>query len=392
MYQFEAEKSPRIAGEHNFLIAAVLLLTGIGLVTLYSASYAFAVRFFEGDGLRLVFRQLIVAAFGMPFFFLAAGVNLEKFRVLVKPLLVFALVLCLLTFVPGIGDTRNGASRWINVPGGQTFQPSELVKLMLPLYLAVFFDEKQDKLGRFSTGVLPLVLIAALFFIIIYLQNNFSTAVFIAVNVLIVLFLAGLKLRYIFSALIMLIPLAGLLILTREHRLRRLISYFQPGLEPWGAGYQAEASFKAIVAGGFWGKGLGQGTRKIASIPEVHSDFIFSAFAEELGFVGIVLFFALFGLFACLGYRGALRAQGTFKRLAGFSLVTVIISQVLVNIAVVSGVLPVTGLPLPFFSGGGSSLSVTLVMAGFVVNVCRSRTDYRRDFSRSGSGEALHAG
>ncbi|MDR3147968.1 MAG: putative lipid II flippase FtsW [Treponema sp.] len=393
MYQFEAEKSPRIAGEHNFLIAAVFLLTGFGLVTLYSASYAFAVRFYGGDGLHLVSQQLKAAAVGMVGFLLASQVNLGSLRKLSFLFVIITMVLCLLTFAPGIGDIRNGAKRWIKLPGDQTFQPSELVKLVLPLYLAHLFDEKQNRLDKISTGVLPQVLITAAFFTIIYMQNNFSTAIFIVINALIVFFLGGFRLRYFFSASIIIVPLSGLLVLTKEHRLRRLISFFQPEWELQGTGFQAKNSVDAIVTGGFWGKGLGQGTRKILSIPEVHSDFIFASFAEELGFVGIVFFFALFGLFAYLGYRGALRAPDTFRRLLGCSLVTSIVTQVMVNIGVASRFVPVTGLPLPFFSAGGSSLLSTLLMAGLVVNVCRSRKDYRsRGFSRNGAGEAAYAG
>jgi cell division protein FtsW len=385
MYQFEAEKSPRFAGEEHFLVFSVLLLTGFGLVTLYSASYAFADRFFQDGPLHFVSRQLKAGGAGIVMFLIASRVNLDAIRRLIKVLVIFALVLCVLTFVPGVGNIKNGASRWITLPLGWTFQPSELAKVALPLYLAHILDKKNSGLDNFTAGVLPPVLITALFFIIIYLQNNFSTAVFLAVNALVIFFLAGFRLRYFFSAIIMLLPLAGLLILSKEHRLRRLISFIKPEWEPQGAGYQVKNSVKAIVSGGLWGKGLGQGTKKIASIPEVHSDFIFSAFSEELGFLGVAAVFVLFGVFAFLGYRGALRAPGMFRRLMAFGLVTTIISQVMVNVAVVSGVLPATGIPLPFFSAGGSSLTVTLLMAGLVVNVCRDRKEQRlRNLAREG--------
>ncbi|MDR2177844.1 MAG: putative lipid II flippase FtsW [Treponema sp.] len=394
MYQFEAEKSPRFAGENHVLVATVFLLTGVGLVTLYSASYAFASRFFRDGGLHFISGQLKAAGVGMALFFLASRVNLDVLRKLIKLLVVFAIILCALTFVPGIGDTRNGVSRWIKLPGGRTFQPSEIVKLVLPLYLAHILDKKQDGLDKFSTGILPPVLITALFFILIHLQNNLSTALFIALNALVVFFLAGLKLRYFFSAVVMILPLAGLLILAREHRLRRLISLIKPEWDPLGAGYQVASSVRTIISGGLWGKGLGRGTRKIASIPEVYSDFVFASFAEESGFLGVVFVFVLFGVFACLAYRGALRARDTFRRLLAFSLVTTIVSQALVNVAIVSGSLPVAGYTLPFFSAGGSSLVVTLLMAGLVVNVCRSRTDYRPQdvFNTGAAGEGVYAG
>jgi cell division protein FtsW len=393
MYQFKAERSPRLAGENHLLIACVFLLTGLGLVTLYSSSYAVAGRLFQEGGLYFISRQIRAAALGLGLFFLASRVGLKGLRKLALPLALFAIILCALTLVPGIGDTRNGASRWIKLPGGMTFQPSELAKLALPLYLAHFFDKKQDSLDALATGVLPPVLITAAFFVLIYLQNNFSTAVFIAVNGLIVFFLAGLGLRFFFTSIIMVLPVLGLLILSREHRLRRLISLIRPDWDPQGAGYQAGSSIRAIASGAFWGKGLGQGTRKIASIPEVHSDFIFSAFAEESGFAGVFVVFVLFGIFAYLGYRGALRSAEAFKRLLACGLVTMIVSQFMVNTAVVSGILPVTGLPLPFFSAGGSSLIITLIMAGIVVNVCRSQPEYQYlDIPRVGAEGAARAG
>jgi cell division protein FtsW len=383
VYQFEAERSSRSAGINYLLVACIFLLTGLGLVTLYSSSYAFASRRYH-NGLYFMTGQLWAGGLGILLFFAASRMDLEILRKLVKPLVVFAIILCVLTFVPGIGDTRNGASRWIKLPGGKTFQPSELVKFVLPLYLAHIFDKKRERLDEFSAAVLPPVLVTALFFIIIYLQNNFSTAVFIAVNALFIFFLAGVKLRYFFSAIVMLLPLSGLLILTKEHRLRRLISFIKPEWEPHGAGYQAGISARTIAQGGFWGKGLGQGAKTIAGVPEVHSDFIFCSFAEEAGFLGVALFFALFGAFAFLGYRGAARAS-MYRKLLAYGLITMILSQAMLNIAVVSGFLPTTGLPLPFFSAAGSSLSVTLLMAGLIVNICRDGPEYQlQDVSYTG--------
>jgi cell division protein FtsW len=371
MNWFNAEKSISRAREDHVLVASMLLLTGVGLVTLYSSSYAFGERFF-GDGLYFISRQLVLALAGLLLFFLASRISMNLVRKLIKPLVLGTVILCVLTFVPGIGVSKNGASRWIHL-GTWTYQPSELVKMVLPLYLAHIFDKKQDVIDSFQSGVLPPVLITALFFMLIYLQNNFSTAVFIAVNALVIFFLAGVRLRYFFAAIVMLLPLSSLLILTKEHRLRRLISFVWPEWEPQGAGYQVRSSLLTIMSGGFWGKGIGQGTRKIASVPEIHSDFIFSSFAEETGFLGILLFFILFAVFAFRGYRGALRAESLFQRLLACGLVTVIISQALLNIAVVSGSLPATGVPLPFFSAGGSSLATSLVMTGLVVNVSRRK-------------------
>jgi cell division protein FtsW len=369
MSQLDGERPAGSRHVDHILVAAVLLLTGMGLVTLYSSSYAFAERFF-GNGLYFISRQLVLGGAGVFLFFIASHIKLEFLRACIKPLVIGSIILCALTFIPGIGVNKNGAARWIRI-ASYTYQPSELVKLTLPLYLAHIFDKKGEEMDRFSSGILPPVLITALFFQLIYLQNNFSTAVFLAVNALFMFFIAGVRLQYFFSAIVMLLPLSSLLILTKEHRLRRFISFINPEWEPQGAGYQVRSSLLSIISGGFWGKGIGQGTRKIASVPEIHSDFIFSSFAEESGFLGVILFCVLFAVFAARGYRAALGNEKTFPRLLGCGLVTMVVSQALVNIAVVSGSLPATGIPLPFFSAGGSSLATTLVIAGLVVNISK---------------------
>jgi cell division protein FtsW len=357
------------SGVDHVLVASIFLLLGLGFIALYSSSYAFAQRNYS-DGFYFISKQLILGLAGVIFFFAASLSNLELIRKLIKPMVFFSFILCILTFVPGIGVTRNGSARWIGY-AGYTFQPSELVKLVLPLYLAHFFDKKKENIDSISRGIIPPVIISGLFFALIIGQNDFSTAAFLAANAFVMFGLAGIKFRYLASAFFMFIPIVTFLIFKEEHRLMRFISFLNPGFDPKGANYQVDQSVRAITSGGFWGKGLGQGTDKIASIPEIQSDFVFSAFAEEAGFLGIMLFCFLFGIFAVRGYMASMGNERTFNRLFGTGLVTMIVSQALMNIAVVAGALPATGIPLPFFSAGGSSLVVTMIMAGFIVNVSR---------------------
>ena len=366
---FDAEMPIQGHRADHVLIAAVLLLFGLGLVTLYSASYAFAQRYF-GSGLYLISRQVMYGFAGLILFFLASVINLDLVRKVIKPLVMGGIFLCALTFVPGIGVMKNGAARWVEI-GPLSYQPSELVKLILPLYLAHFFDKKKDTIDVLSRGIIPPALITGLFCALIVLQNNFSTAVFIAINAIFIFYLAGIKWRYFFSAFFILFPIAAILILRKEHRLQRFLSYIQPDSDPLGANFQSIASVRTISAGGFWGRGIGQGTRKISSVPEIHSDFIFSSFAEEAGFLGIMLFCILFGIFALRGYMASMNNESPFNRLLGCGLVTIIISQVLLNIAIAAGALPTSGVPLPFFSAGGSSLVTTLIMVGLIVNISR---------------------
>jgi cell division protein FtsW len=386
MYELDVERTARTLRGDHVLSASVFLLAGVGLATLYSSSYAFADRFFN-DRFYFISRQLRLGAAGIVLFFLASRINLELVRKLLMPLVAGAAILCLLTFIPGVGVTRNGASRWFRI-GTWTYQPSELVKLALPLYLAHIFDKKREAIDVFGSGLLPPVLVTTLFFTLIYFQNNFSTAVFIAVNALVIFFLAGVRFRYFLAAMVMFLPVSVLLILSKEHRVRRFISFFRPEWDPLGAGFQVRSSLLTIMSGGFWGKGIGLGTRKIASVPEVHSDFIFSAFAEEAGFLGVLLCFVLFAVFALQGYRGAWKSDSLFKRLLAAGLVTTIVLQTLLNIAVVSGSVPATGIPLPFFSAGGSSLATTLISAGLIVNVCRR--DQRRGAGPEPHGPELY--
>ena len=364
--------------DHIFT-ASVILLTGWGLVTLYSASYARA-EYFYRSGTFFFTRQAMLGAGGMALFVIFSRINLEKFRKLIPLMIIGTIIACCLTFVPGIGVEKNGAIRWLGFGRNPmtnearfTIQPSELIKLALPFYLAHIFTKKGEHINNFFKGILPPALIIAVFFVIVYLQNNFSTAVFISINALVIFFLAGVQKRWFIGAVVMFAPLATLMVLTETHRWMRVRSFFRPHeVDIRAEGYQIFTSLRAINSGGFWGKGLGQGTWKIGGIPEVHSDFIFSAFAEEMGLLGIILFMALFVVFAARGYRGALRNEDNFSRLLGFGLVTMIVSQALVNLAVTAGALPVTGLPLPFFSAGGTYLAMVLIMAGLIANVSRN--------------------
>ncbi len=369
MYRFDAEKAQSYNPIQLFYLC-VTLLVGTGLVTLYSASYSFAARFF-GDGNYFIVRQLVFCAAGIICFFVFSRIRLDILRKCVIPFVCIAAGLCILTLIPGIGVERYGASRWIEI-GSFSYQPSEMVKFVLPLYLAHLLDKKANNLDSFLSGVLPPVVVTGLFFALIYGQNNFSTAVFLIFNAMIIFFLAGIRFRYFIAAVAMIIPVSALLVFTKEHRVRRLVSFLRPQWDPLGAGFQVNASKDAIISSGFWGKGIGEGSKKLASIPEIHSDFIFSAYVEEAGFIGILLFFALFTVFAVLGFKAALNSKSIFGRLLAGGLTTLITTQAMLNTAVVSGALPATGIPLPFFSAGGSSLLTTMICAGLIANVARN--------------------
>jgi cell division protein FtsW len=386
------EKSGKRFPVDHLLIASIVALIGLGLVFLYSASSVYAERLSRlyGTDVSFIRSQVLFGLIALPAFFLAARIKLDFFRR--PPVLVLMLLgtaaLCVLPLFDWIGGNKNGASRWINVTvslGRQiSFQPSELIKPALPLYLAHYFDKKRDQLDRLFRGVLPPALITGAFTVLVILQNNFSTAMFILVNALLIFYLAGIRFRYFAGALVILLPLMVLAVLTAPHRLNRIINWwFQHEDDRLGGRYQIENALEAINAGGCWGKGLGQGTGQLKSILEFQSDFIFASFAEEAGFLGVLIFFSLFVFFAFRSYRTALGQEEPFRRLLAAGLSTMILSQTLLNIAVVADVLPTTGIPLPYFSAGGSSLLVTLIMAGLLVNLSRT---YRHPLDRGKEG------
>jgi cell division protein FtsW len=271
-----------------------------------------------------------------------------------------------------------GANRWIIV-GGLSFQPSELAKLTLILYLSYILAKKFGDLDDVINSLVPPLLVVGGFTALIYFQNDFSTSLFVLLISLLLFFVAGVRLRYFVFLILTLVPLASILVLSKEHRVRRLIAFLDPNSDPVGTGYQVIAAKSALSNGNFWGAGFGEGTEKLGGLPEAHSDFIFAVFAEEAGFLGVLFIIALFLAFAVRGYAVAFRYEGedTFAFLLAFGLTSCIVFQALVNMAVVSGMLPATGLPLPFFSHGGSSMVIALLMSGLLVNLSRGASAER---------------
>jgi cell division protein FtsW len=365
---FAAEKVER---QHSdfLLVASLLLLLGVGLTVLFSASY-FRSAIIRGNPLSLFTTQCIWAGLGMVLAVVASRVPLERIRALLPWLLLASFVLMLLTFIPGVGAEYWGGRRWL-VLFGQSFQPSELVKLCLILYLASVLDKKQGKLDQPTEGLVPPFLMVMVFAGLIFMQNNFSTAMFVLVVSLSIFFAAGVKLRYFGLTAILVLPLIAVSVMTKEHRLGRILTYIKPEEDPSGAGYQILASQSLLKHGGFAGTGFGLGTRKLGSLPEAQSDFIFAVLGEELGYIGVVAVIGLFAFLAWRGYRTARLAPTVFLRLLAFGVTSCILIQATVNIAVVSNLIPATGIPLPFFSQGGSSLMITLVMCGLLVNTSR---------------------
>ena len=351
------------------LVLLTALLVGFGVAMLYSASYSHAERLGRSAA-HFVQRQGLWVLLGVGAAVLASWTPLELVRAAVPPLLLATFVLLLLPFAPGVGESVMGARRWIFV-GDMSAQPSELAKLTIVLYVSALLSKKQDRLDDAVNGILPPLIVVLLFSGLILLQNNFSTAAFVFLLALALFFVAKVRIVHLVLIASILMPLALMLLFTREHRLQRVVAFLDPARDPSGASFQVLQARMALSAGGLWGRGLGLGGRKLGALPEAHSDFIFAVVGEELGLLGMLGVLVLFVLLAARGYRIAASASDSFARYVAFGVTTTILFQALLNMAVVCGLAPATGVPLPFFSNGGSSMLVSLAMVGLLINVSR---------------------
>ncbi len=361
------------------LIISMILLFALGLFTLYSSSESYAIRAF-GDSMYFVKRQLISMGVGIVLMIIAACVPLQFIR-RCMPLIFFgSLFLCIMTFMPGIGDERNGATRWIKLPGLGTFQPSETAKIAVVLFLANLFDKQSDRIGDPRYTVYPAALSVLVFVLVIFFQNDFSTSIFILGIALLMLLLAGVKWRWFLAFALFAVPLGILFVFVSEYRVNRVIAWLRPDYDIMGINYQLSASRRAISAGGLWGAGFGTGLEYVTKIPEVQSDFIFAGWTEAMGLFGVVTYLGVLFYFEYRCVVTALTADSRFKSLLVLGLSLSILAQSLMNCGVVSGALPSTGIPLPFFSSGGSSLLMTMVACGLIINVSQSKNSVERAY------------
>lgn len=366
---FVAERQGGTKGGDPVLSGLVLLLAGMGLVVLFSASYYRSLTLFDTP-FQFITNQSIYALGGIVAALLLSRLNPAIIRRVLPFMVLICMVLMVATFIQGLGASFLGGRRWI-VIGGNSFQPSELVKITLVVYLASFLANRQDQLDDPRKSLLPPFLLVGLFVFLIFQQNNFSTALFVLVISVSIFFIAGVRVRYFILLALVLIPLVVIAVFARDHRVERLSIFMEPEKDPMGSGYQTLTSQATIKSGQFFGKGIGLGKRKLGTLPEAHSDYIFAIASEELGFLGVTGILGLFATFAWRGFRLAWLSTDPFDRLLAFGLTASITLQALINMAVTAGVVPPTGIPLPFFSSGGSSLFLTFCMVGLLMNVAR---------------------
>lgn len=349
------------------LFFAVMGLTAFGLVMIYSAS-AISADARLGDPLFFLKRQLVAAVVGAGALVFGMRLGTQHLVKLAYPLLLLSAVLLVVVLIPGLGTKVGGSTRWIRL-GAVNFQPGELAKIAFVVYLACSLTRKKERIRAFSAGFLPHLVVSAVFMLLLLIQPDFGTATILALLLFFMLFVAGTRLSYITVAALAALPMAYGLIVGSPYRMRRLLAFLDPWAYRYDIGYHTIESLMGFGSGGLTGVGLGEGRHKLFFLPAAHTDFIYSLVGQELGLIGAVALLTIFGIVVWRGMRAAWRAPDLFTTYVAFGLTAMIGLQTLINVGVVTGLLPTKGLTLPFVSYGGSSLICMLFAAGVLLNI-----------------------
>ena len=382
-----AEKMRRKAVERKHSLAAkggrmdvpflllTLLLTAIGLVMLFSASFPSA--YYETGNPAYYFkRQAIFAALGLSAMFVVAKVNYQRWRGAARLLLGFSVFLLILVIIPHVGITNNGATRWLGIENVFTFQPSEIAKLAVIVYFADSISKKREKMLQWREGILPYAIILGVISILMLLEPHLSGTILIVGTGAVMMAVGGMQGWLIGAGIGGVAAVAVLFVKLVEsgvisYGASRIAMWHDPWLDMSDDGYQMVQSLIAIGSGGLLGLGLGKGRQKFMYLPEEHNDFIFAVVCEELGLIGACVIMLIFAMLLLRGFWIALHARDRFGTLLVVGVMTHLGLQVFLNIAVVSGLVPATGISLPFFSYGGTALALQLVEMGIVLSVSR---------------------
>ena len=353
------------------LVVTFALLLATGLITLYAASYYNAQD--AGSPLSEVYSQLLGIGLGSLGMLVTLRIN---YRALQKPavsstLLLASVLMLILVAIPGVGKLANGSRRWLRL-GPVSFQPSELAKYASILFVARLLSQPTRDVRRLFSGLMPVFIMPGLLFLLILMQPNLSTAGSIIISTVFMVMLAGARWLHLGLAGAAGLGLGAFYAWSEPYRRARLMSFRNPFLQMTGEGYQLSQSLLAFGSGGLFGMGLGKGRQKFAFLPYPESDFIFAVVGEDMGLVGCLLVMALFLAFVFFGLRVAMRCPDRFGSLLAAGISSMIGIQCVLNIAVVVGLMPTTGLPLPFFSAGGTSISVLMCAVGLLINISAS--------------------
>jgi cell division protein FtsW len=375
--------------DQRILVFVTLGLVAFGLVMVYSATSASA-ALGDGDPMSYLKRQSVYALLGVVLMLLAARFDYHRLRYLAPPLLLASLALCAAVLV--VGPEINGAHRWFIV-GPASFQPSELAKLSLCIFAAVYLARRRppQTLGELAR---PVGTLTAIFCALILLEPDLGTTITLCGTVLAIFLVAGVPFLPLAGASLLAIGVGLLAIWVEPYRRARVFSFLDPWSDAEGTGFQIVQALIGIGSGGLTGEGLGESVQKVLYLPEAHTDMIFAVVGEELGFVGSVLVIGAFAAFAVAGFRVAIRCRDPFGKLLAAGITALVCGQASINLAAVLGIAPLTGIPLPFVSYGGSSLVVLLAGVGILLNIAVNErvVEARVPDRRRGNGRSRPAG
>lgn len=364
----------------TILIATILLFT-IGIIMISSSSTEYARRYFD-DSFYLLKKHLLHAMAGIVVLAFVMNIPFNKYQYLSYLLIFVNIILLILVLIPEIGFSAGGSRSWIDL-GIFSLQPSEFAKISLIIFASDILVRKKKSINRFIHLVIPLLLISAIITYLIFLQPDLGTAVIIWLSLFVILFTGKVKFRHLLLILIIWLLIVGVYITKAEYRMERITSFLSEysgeDTDTNGDNYQLKQALIALGSGGIFGKGLGKSIQKLAYLPNPHTDFIFAIIGEELGLIGSLFVVVLYLVFAIAGMSLCLRTKNQLGKLLAVGITIYIVGQALINISVVSGLLPVTGVPLPLISTGGSSLITSLVSIGILLNIAKgekSELDY----------------
>lgn len=355
----------------DFLIfMTVMILLSLGTIMVFSSGAPHAYNYMHGDTYHFLKKQMMYVPLGLLAMFITMNIDYRKLGKWSPVFLVSSLALLVLVCIPGIGTELNGARRWF-VFGGFNLQPSEIAKLSIILFFSHSLSKRKEELKFFFKGLVPYLIIIGLHALLLLLQPHLSATVIIGMVSSIILFCAGAKIKHFVLMGVPAVAGVAVLVATSDYRLARVTSFLNPWNDPQGGGWQVVQSLYAIGSGGLFGRGLGKSLQKFLYIPEPYNDFILAVLAEELGFIGVATVLLLFLIFIWRGVKVAMNAPDAFGSMVAIGITSLVAVQVIINVAVVTSSMPVTGMPLPFFSYGGTSLMFLMSGIGVLLNISK---------------------
>jgi len=351
------------------LLISIVVISLFGLLMIYSSSYVWADYKFD-DPYKFLKSQGMFLIVGYVLIFVILKIPYSKYLNRANLIFGVCFLMLILVLIPGIGSVRNGSRSWFGF-GGLGVQPSEFMKLAMIIFTSKYLTRNERELKNIKRGVLPILIILFLVFGLIMLQPDFGTGVIIVVSIIVLLFVSGVNMSFFVKIGILGLCGVVLLIIAAPYRMKRIVSFLNPWSDPLGSGFQIIQSLYAIGPGGLLGLGLGNSIQKHFYLPEPQTDFIFSIISEEFGFMGVLIVSILFILIIYRGFRISKNCENRFGKFLAFGITFQFAFQALLNLMVVVGLIPVTGVTLPFLSYGGSSLLITLMSFGLVLNISK---------------------